>query len=311
MNILIPSVESYWSNYKKRIDSETDYSFQVFTHFGCRYRDRLIASSKNPKGAMFRFCSFCGLNDAAKSRSPQKITNEIRHYLKECKVPLRANVGLKCYGDNAATEIETLEALANFQPYIDLQNSYNLNWIFYVQSLYGSERLFKVLRQLNTKYIYVGFDAVNDNVQKLNALGTSKQTHWKTVKLAKKYGIKIQAGFVLGLAGETTESLEEMLSFAKELVEENVLQRIIPSIVFIIPGSKAYNELAKKFPHIDETDYIPYNELQKLWFDSFTFLGSDANEILSSYAQKLAELSPDKDRNIIGTMGWGSRKIKA
>ncbi|MDO8537672.1 MAG: radical SAM protein, partial [archaeon] len=272
LNILTPLIESYWKNYKERIDSETDYSFQVFTHFGCRYRDRLIASSKNPKGAMFRYCSFCGLNDVAKSRSPEKITTEIKHYLKEHKVPQGASIGLKCYGDNAATEIETLENLSNFQPYIDLQNFYNLSWIFYVQSLYGSERLFKVLKQLNTKHIYVGFDAVNDNVQKLNALGTSKQTHWNTVKLAKKYGIKIQAGFVLGLAGETIESLEEMLSFAKELTEENVLQRIIPSIVFIIPTSNAYKELVKKFPHINETDYIPYNELQKLWFDSFTSL---------------------------------------
>ncbi|MFH0970540.1 MAG: radical SAM protein [Candidatus Diapherotrites archaeon] len=304
LSILIPSISEYWKNFQERIDATSPYMFQVFTHFGCRYRDNRLKLGKNIPTDEFAYCSFCGLKDVVSIRSPEAVTNEIKHYLEKWSVPKGSKVTLKCYGDNAAPEIEMLERLVTYEPLRKLYDEYDLGWIFYVQSLFANERSFAALKKLNTRIIYIGFDSANDNVQKLNMKGTTKGIHQKAIDLARKYGILIQAGFVLGLAGETEESLKENVDFVKANLD--IMERVIASIVFIIPGSPAYRKLIEKFPFLEESDYIPYQVLQRYWLDTFTRLGSGAEKMLAEYAQKLAEMSPDKDRNIIGTMGWSA-----
>lgn len=304
LSILTPSIMEYWKNFQERVDATTPYMFQIFTHFGCRYRDNKLKSINTSSKETFAYCSFCGLKDIVSIRSPEAVTNEIKYYLEKWSVSKGARITLKCYGDNAAPEIEMLERLATYEPLRKLYGEYDLGWIFYVQSLYANERSFTALKKLNTRVIYIGFDSVNDEVQKLNMKGTTKGIHEKAIDLARKYGILVQAGFVLGLAGETEESLKENLDFVRANLD--IMERVISSVVFIIPGSPAYRKLIEKFPFLEESDYIPYQVLQRYWLDTFARLGPDGERILSTYARQLGEMSPDKDRNIIGTMGWSA-----
>jgi len=124
------------------------------------------------------------------------------------------------------------------------------------------------------------------------------------------YGIRIQAGFVLGCAGETQRSLGETLRFAEELASQGVLERINSAVLFIIPGSPAYSLLAEREPWIRELDILPTEELQWQWVRHFCpHLGknpSDGLAILQRAASRLDDLSPGPH----ASMGYISSRLE-
>jgi hypothetical protein len=108
------------------------------------------------------------------------------------------------------------------------------------------------------------------------------------------HDIKIQAGFVLGCAGETQKSLDRTLAFAEELSRQQALERINTAMLVIIPGSPAYSLLCEREPWIQTLDELPTEELQWYWLKHFCpQLGknpSDGLAILRRAANKLNDL---------------------
>jgi len=128
--------------------------------------------------------------------------------------------------------------------------------------------------------------------------------------LCNEHGIKLQAGFVLGCAGETITSLFNTYSFALELYEKNLLERINSAVLFIVPGSPSYNMLCKKEPWILELDLLPTEELQWYWIKHFcpdlAENPSKGLERLYHFANKFDELSPGPH----SSMGYLSERLK-
>jgi len=101
-------VGQYWKAYHEVINPQTDFSFLMFTHFVCGYRERRVGriQSGNPfpvrseQTGEPKFCSFCALQDIAGPRLPKNILAELRVYLDTWSVPKGSRVALKCYGDN-------------------------------------------------------------------------------------------------------------------------------------------------------------------------------------------------------------------
>jgi hypothetical protein len=203
---------------------------------------------------------------------------------------------LKCYGDNVGTQQVMLNELAATIERSDEWSQYRIGWTFYAQSSRVSQELVKLLLRVGTRNLYIGFDSADDEVQRLNGLGTSLAAHRRAVRLCHDHGMRIQAGFVLGCGGETQQSLENTLWFAEELAAQGVLERNNLAILFIIPGSPAYALLCEREPWIMALDDLPTEELQWQWIRHFCpQLGknpSDGLAILRRAANRLDELSP-------------------
>ena len=243
------------------------------------------------------------------SRDPKNIVNETLQLIKENRLPKGSNILLKCYGDNVGTHITLLEKLKDQIRESKEWNEYNIVWTFYCQSSRITEQTAKLLSSINTQNLYIGFDSVDDEVQKLNGLGTSRKNHIQATQLCKKNDIKIQAGFVLGCIGETINSINKTLLFAEKMSKEKLLERINSAILFIIPGSPAYEKLCEKEPWIKDLDILDTDEIQYYWVKHFcpnlsndTYTGI---RLLKDAANYLDELSPGPH----ASMGYISKRL--
>lgn len=308
MSLISCGIRPYWDVFRNRIDASVDAAFVIFTHFGCGYREIKRRSSKN-KHSLSRWCSYCSLNEQLSVRTGNAIVNETIDLLETLKVPKGANVLLKCYGDNVGTQKNMLKELASVIKRSEKWHQYEIGWTFYTQSSRISRDLCELLKRIGTRNLYIGFDSTDDIVQRINGLGTSIKSHRRAVSLCQEYDIKIQAGFVLGCAGETDQSLERTLKFAEELASMDVLERIAAGILFIIPGSPAYSLLCEKEPRIKALDDLPTEEIQLQWIRHFCpLLGSnslDGFDILHRVANQLDDLSPGPH----ASMGFMSNRL--
>ncbi|MDP2683566.1 MAG: cobalamin-dependent protein [bacterium] len=309
LDMLTAGVGSYWSAFRATAQQTIDASFLLFTHFGCLYRQKRIDAMKKLGKSMFvndsktSFCSFCSLDDNPVVREPTAIISELKYYLDYYSIPKGAKIHLKCYGDNIGPQADLLERLANAIEASQWWNDYDMLWTFYCQSSYLNERIAKLLKKVGATRVFIGFDGVNDSIQRINGLGTSKKTHLRAVGLCLKYGIQIQAASVVGLRGETPESLEELYQFFKELRQhEGLLERINSAIFFIIPNTPAYYLLIAKEPHIKNMDLLPTNEIRALWLKHFC---PEVNiEMLEDYANKIDALSPGPHASMGFRSSW-------
>lgn len=310
MSLLSHGIEPYWRTFQQRIDRSVDAAFVVFTHFGCGYRETMKASNCSGH-RLSSWCSYCSLNDALFARRGEAIVNETLGLLRTCNVPRGARVLLKCYGDNVGSQRSMLKELAAAIDHNDEWRQYRIGWTFYCQSSRLSPELAELLVRIGTQNVYIGFDSADDQIQKLNGLGTSLKSHWRAVELCKASGLKIQAGFVLGCAAETERSLSNTVAFAERLSGYGVLERINSAVLFIIPGSPAYWALCEREPWIRDLDEFSTTDLRRLWVKHFCpNLGSGAGnaiERLQRAANRLDELSPGPH----ASMGFVSDRLVA
>jgi len=280
---LSSGIGRYWEIFRKNINTNADAAFSCFTHFGCLFRHRQKESGK-------KFCCFCSLNGYPTTRDPKKILQEIESHIKNCGIPKNSRIHLKCYGDNIGQHFKLVELLAEEIEKCPWWNDYKISWTFYCQSSFVSQKLLDQLKRIGTTEIFIGFDGVNDEVQKASGLGTNKKNHWRAVDLCLKNGVKIQAASIVGLIGETPGTLEEQFIFFKKLSELNILERINSALIIIVAGSPAYEMLSEKENWIKNEDFVPVIELQKLWIKHFC--PKVEFNLLREYARRINELSP-------------------
>jgi len=308
LSTLDHGVEPYWETFRRRIDSSVDAALVVFSHFGCGYREMMLRRSLSG-GRLANWCSYCSLNDPLSARRGKAIVEEALGLLKSAGVCEGENVLLKCYGDNVGTQPRMLKELAGAIEESEEWRRYRIGWTFYIQSSRLSREVLRLLRRVGTRNVYIGFDSGDNQVQRVNGLGTSTSAHRKAVRLCREAGIRIQAGFVLGCAGETPRSVENTVRFAEELAQQGVLERINSAILFIIPGSPAYSLLCEREPWIAALDLLPTEEIQALWLRHFCpDLGESTEKrlrILRWAANRLDELSPGPH----ASMGFISQRL--
>jgi len=91
-----------------------------------------------------------------------------------------------------------------------------------------------------------GNQKILDNIKK----GIKLQEIEDAVRLTKKAGILARGYFILGLPGETKESIQDTINFAKKLKLNNALF----SMLVPFPGTELYNDI-KNFGKITQVDW--------------------------------------------------------
>lgn len=120
----------------------------------------------------------------------------------------------------------------------------NLYWTpnggIYIQTF--TPDLIKLMRKTGCHTVYLAIEHGDPEMQKYIGKIVPLEKVKDIVKECKKYGIWTHGNFVLGLPGETPESLEKCFDYAK--------QAKFDSIAFFIgtplPGSRLYDEISQK-----------------------------------------------------------------
>ncbi len=179
--------------------------------------------------ALCTFCLWPQTFDGHKwrQRSVQDVANEVEYALDAFKPD-----GLKeiFFDDDTFTynPKRMIEMAKAFKPL-------KFQWSSTSRSHLDYETL-KVLADAGCRLFIVGFESGNDQILKNIKKGISAARSLEFVKNCKKVGIKVHADFIIGLPGESRETIKETIAYAKEMDPETLQV----SVAHAYPGTEMY-----------------------------------------------------------------------
>jgi len=138
----------------------------------------------------------------------------------------------------------------------------------------------KAMKEAGCRLLDVGYESGNDNILKNIKKGITLDKARDFTKNAKKAGLMILADFVIGLPGETKETVEKTIKFVKELKPE--LMQF--SVATPIPGTEFYDWVKENnFLIVDDLEESLNDEGIQKAIISYPEL---TNEEIEKYVQK-------------------------
>ena len=103
-----------------------------------------------------------------------------------------------------------------------LERDLDITWSVNARANHGDLELFKMMKKAGCRELLVGFESGDQGMlDRMNKNLTLEQSR-AFVKLAHKAGLVVHGCFVLGLPGETRETMEKTIKFALELNLDSV-----------------------------------------------------------------------------------------
>jgi radical SAM superfamily enzyme YgiQ (UPF0313 family) len=121
------------------------------------------------------------------------------------------------------------------------ERNLKMKWITQCRVDFIDEELLYQMKSAGCDNIYFGVEGAQETI-KIVKKGMTEEKVERAFKLCRKVGIRTQAFFILGMPGETIESMKKTVEFAKRLRPNNAqFAGAIPH-----PGTALYEECKKK-----------------------------------------------------------------
>jgi radical SAM superfamily enzyme YgiQ (UPF0313 family) len=132
-----------------------------------------------------------------------------------------------------------------------------VSWVINARANCDYETL-KEMRDAGLHHVVVGYESGNEQILKNIKKGVSKAQAIEFTKNCKKLGITIHGAFIMGLPGETLETIKETIAYAISLN----LSSIQVSLASPYPGTEFY-DLCKKEGWISSDSFLDATGHQK------------------------------------------------
>lgn len=238
-NLPWPAYHLFKMNHYTNLQPATDAvdgakSFSIMTSRGCPYR-----------------CTFCSQSIMPikwRARTPENVLAEWRHLVEDMGAQ---EIGV--LDDSANIDVNRLDTLSDYL----IDNKLNhVPWIFVngIRANLASVEILGKLKRAGLKRTAFGVESGDPDV----LLSIDKKIDHDTIrqafKNAKKVGLETIGFFIIGLPGETEESMEQTIRFACEV--DPMIANF--SMMTPYPGTKVY-EIAKRQGRLlvhDWEDYV-------------------------------------------------------
>ncbi len=127
----------------------------------------------------------------------------------------------------------------------------------------------RTMRDAGCRLLIVGFESGNEGILKNIKKGITAKRSLEFVKDCKRAGIKVHADFIIGLPGETRDTIKETIAYAKEMDAETLQV----SVAHAYPGTEMY-EWFKANGVILNSDHMSDELGQQLPMANFPHLSS-------------------------------------
>ncbi len=213
-------------------------SFSILTSRGCPYR-----------------CTFCSQSIMPikwRSRSAESVLAEWRHLVEELGAQ---EIGV--LDDSANIRVKRLEEIATLL----IENQLNhVPWIFVngIRANLASKELLTLLKQAGLKRTAFGVETGDPEILKSIDKKIDLDTIRQAFKNAKEIGLETIAFMILGLPGETRQTMQNSINFAIEI--DPMIANF--SMMTPYPGTKVY-EIVKRqgrFLINDWEDYVFFEQ---------------------------------------------------
>lgn len=245
--------------------------FSVWTQKGCDWRTR--------SGG----CSFCARTDQGwRAREPASVWREIR---------------MLCQSHGADYIWELSDDILSNAPWFTMfaeskPADTNPAFMFYARPANVTSQAADSMARMGAYEVFLGIESGDDNILRQANRGSTTATNLRAVKHLSGPGLKVFPSFVLGLEGETTESLIRTEEHLKRLLDIASVDTIAVCLFMPLPGSHAYDKLlnvpgvAAKYANCD---YIPLPTLQEEWVRRFCHISLD--ELIAT-RERMVALAP-------------------
>lgn len=188
-------------------------------------------------------CAFCNspFKASYRSRSIKDVVAEFKYIEKKLPFVKEIMIEDETFPANRARTIKLCKAL--------IKNKIKLRWSCNARVNTDLETL-KIMKKAGCRLLCVGFESPDQSL--LNAVhkGTSEKMQVDFMKDTKQAGLLVNGCFILGLPGETKETIRKTIEFAKKLNPDTA--QFYPLMVY--PGTEAY-AWAKKKRYLTTEDY--------------------------------------------------------
>ncbi|RII27439.1 MAG: hopanoid biosynthesis associated radical SAM protein HpnJ [Geobacter sp.] len=166
-----------------------------------------------------------------RTRSPQNVYEEIK-WITENIPEMRE---LSFDDDTFSADKKHARAVA------ELIKPLGISWTINARANCDYETL-KVMREAGLRHVVVGYESGNEQILKNIKKGVTKEQAIQFTKDCKKLGLSIHGAFIMGLPGESKETIRETIEFAKMLD----LNSIQASLASPYPGTEFYDLCKEK-----------------------------------------------------------------
>ncbi len=166
-----------------------------------------------------------------RTRSPQNVYEEVR-WIKENLPEVRE---ISFDDDTFSADRKHARAVA------ELIKPLNVSWTINARANCDFETL-KIMREAGLRHVVVGYESGNEQILKNIKKGVTKEQAIQFTRDCKKLGISIHGAFIMGLPGETRETIQETIAYAKMLD----LESIQVSLASPYPGTEFYEQCKRE-----------------------------------------------------------------
>jgi len=274
-------VDSYREVYSEHAGSTPG---SIYSSKGCSWRDKTGG------------CIFCArLEEGVRFRDPEQIWDEIRM--------LQDRYGVNDIWDIADDNLNNKEWFIEFVKKRPASCN-DLNFFVYSRASCIKPWVFDYFHQLNVQEVFIGIESGDNNLLKKSFKGQTREMSYKAMKTLNDNRIKFYPSFVLGLPGESEESLNNTLDLCRDIADLGGLDRMAATILKPIPGSNAYNRVLTETSFGRDLlvmDDVDLAFLEKYWIDRFTEV---PYETIEAYREEINQMmkayhvfgSPVQDR---------------
>jgi len=220
------------------------------------YKNLPVGTIITSRGCPYQ-CTFCARNvfgNQIRFRSPKNVVDEME-------------VLVKKYG---ACEIRVWDDTFNLNPKRVIQicqeilkRNLKFSWTCQARVNFTNLRMLRLMKKAGCWQISYGIESGNQAILNKIKKGITLKMAQEAIAKTKQAGIEVKAFFMLGLPGDTEETMQETIDFAKKLDPDIATF----SITIPFPGTEIYERAIKtgELRKVSFENYIPY-ETKRLPF---------------------------------------------
>ena len=182
-----------------------------------------------------------------RTRSPQNVYEEVKWIVEN--IPEMRELSFD--DDTFSADKKHARAVA------ELIKPLGVSWVINARANCDFETL-KIMRDAGLHHVIVGYESGNEQILKNIKKGVTKAQAIQFTKDCKKLGITIHGAFIMGLPGETRETIRETIEYAKMLD----LDSIQASLASPYPGTEFY-DMCKENGWISSDSFLDEGGHQK------------------------------------------------
>lgn len=247
------------------------------------------------RGCSFK-CTFCATpkfyNKRIRFRSPENVIEEIKYLINDFHVK-----EIHFEDSNLTMRRSHIDKICN----ILISKKIDINWACPngIRADKIDEALIKLMKNSGCYYFAYGIESANQNILENIKKKENIEVIKNAINIAYKEGISCQGFFIFGLPGETKETIEESIQFAKK----SKLSRAQFSILDVLPGSELWDVLKGEFnPNWEKRSYV-----EPEWLPS----GITAKQLIKAQSRAFREFyinSPIRSFKLIKQIKIGQLK---